>query len=133
VILLIIQKVINPDIVEYPSVLGGNNTGYLHGCAICQFFFNKGWSDEPQDIYSILSSTSNKTEFNQLCLNSTHCAPIIEKFLNGTYKAKYDGGNGADDIYVWNNGDAIVAVEGKHRICIAKRFKIKEIPVIFDE
>jgi len=123
------------ELLDYPSVLGDSTRKkYLHGCIVCQRFRELGIAEEPQDIYAILTATAkNKETYNELCLESTFCAPLIQKFQNRTYKAKYDGGDGDDDISVSIINGEYYVDEGKHRVCIAKRFEIKEIPVIFTE
>jgi hypothetical protein len=123
------------ELLDYPCVLGDSTRKkYLHGCIICQRFRECGIHEEPQNIYNILTTTAkDKETYNKWCLESTFCAPLIQKFLNGTYKAKYDGGDGDDDISVFKMDGKYCVDEGKHRVCIAKRFDIKEIPVVFTE
>ncbi len=125
-----IETVIKTELLDYPSSLGRSYDArnYLHGCCICEYL--KEQYNEPQNIYYILTKTANEKMYNDICLQSTHCGPIIKKFLEGEYKAKYDGGIGNDDIQVEIIDNEYVVFEGKHRICIAKRFGIEAIPVV---
>jgi hypothetical protein len=124
------HTVIGVELLDYPSSLGRSYEAghYLYGCSVCEYLKHK--YKEPQDIHYILSKKANEKMYNEICLQSTHCGPIIEKFLKGEYIAKYDGGTGSDDIQIEIIDNQYVVFEGKHRVCMAKRFGIKEIPVL---
>ena len=123
--------------LPYPDSLGNNGDldirSIAHGCSICQLFLENG-AKEPLPFAHILRETSEIPEFLEICKSSKHCGKLLDKFKNGTYKALYQGGQGDDDILVVlrkKDVDIYDVIEGKHRVCVAKRFGIKEIPVLF--
>lgn len=128
-----VHTMIDTELLDYPLKLGRAYEArhYLHGCAICEYF--KDEFKEPQDIRFILTETAKEKKFNDICLQSTHCGPIIKKLLNGEYIANYDGGAGTDDIQIGVIGGEYVIFEGKHRVCMVKRFGLKKVPVVLSK
>lgn len=125
------------DYLPYPDSLGHG------GCCLKDIFSSLGLishiSHSEIDRYEffsldeILEMTSGSERAKKLCEGSnTRCRLATKKLLKGTYKALYEGGTGDDDITVYYDEETgtYEAGEGKHRVCAAKRFGIKTIPVV---
>lgn len=127
---------ISPELLPFPNSLGNNGDddirGIKHGCAICQSFLDKGHC-EPLPIAALLEETSKDEEMLDVCRASKHCMNLLEKFKSGTYMTKNDGGDGKDDITIGIMDGEYAIYEGKHRVCVAKRFKIDTIPVMLED
>ena len=128
--------IIETDLLPFPNSLGNNGDsdirGIKHGCSLCQHFLDKGWK-EPLNIKHITSSTSSNEFYLEICKGSVHCMKLLSKFQSGTYKSIADGGDGKDDITIGFNDGEYWIYEGKHRVCVAKRFNIKTLPVLLEE
>lgn len=125
------------DKLPYPDSLGSG------GCCMENIFSSLGLTSKSDDLTEdryeffsldeILEMTSSSKRAKELCeMDNSECRSAMEKLRNGTYKALYDGGNGNDDITIYYDEETgtYEAGEGKHRVCAAKRFGIKTIPVV---
>lgn len=123
---------ISPKLLPYPNTLGGG----ARGCIIWDIFqsiglLECGW-ESAYEFYSlseILDMTSKNEKLLAKCKKSKNCGYIIDKMINNNYKGKWEGGEGWDDISVELNRGKYRLYEGKHRVCMAKRFNIDVIPV----
>lgn len=122
---------LNPTLLPYPSSLGGGASG----CAIWSLFQKLDMVNTYSNTYEILSVrkmfeiTSHNPKMLEICKKSNPCGPIIKKMQEGDYKIGSECG--CDDIKAEVvDGTKYYAHEGKHRTCIAKRFNIKEIPIL---
>jgi len=127
--------IIKTDLLPIPSSLGNNGDADIreikHGCSLCQYFLDNGHK-EPLNIKHIISSTSSDEFYIEICKSSVHCMKLLNKFQSGTYKLISDGGDGKDDILIGFDGDEYFIYEGKHRVCVAKRFNIRTLPVLLE-
>ncbi len=130
------NTIIETDLLPFPNALGNNGDldikGIKHGCLLCQYLIDYENYDQPLNIYSILSSTSSDEFYLDICKKSVHCMKLLNKFQSGTYKSLADGGDGKDDITIGLKRGDYTIYEGKHRVCVAKRFNVKTIPVILE-
>ncbi|QGG46322.1 hypothetical protein [Heliorestis convoluta] len=127
------NKFLDPKYLPYPDTLG-KGPGR---CVIWSIFSVLGLLDHGHEVYSIFSHrkmfevTSYSDRLLNACLNSQHCGEIIKKMQKGKYKAKFEtkDENFDDDIQVSYENGRYMLSEGKHRVCMAKRFNINSIPV----
>lgn len=113
------------EIPSFPNTLGGG----AGKCDIWSLFQRKGLLNtfnpfSPLSVSQMLSYTATKKEYLDICRSSKHCGPIIEKLLNNQYRIDYPEG---DQIQLGKEDGYYRAYEGKHRICMAKRFNIPYI------
>ena len=124
---------IDPKVLPYPDTLGGG----AGRCIIWSIFSNLGLLDNGSDeLYSVISTrkmfeiSSYSNKLSNMCLRSKPCGEIIEKMKEGKYEANFEiQDEWRDDIQVQYEDGRYWLSEGKHRVCIAKRFKIDRIPV----
>lgn len=76
------------------------------------------------DVETMLEASSYNEEILELCSNYDTCSYILEKFRNGIYSTSEEM---HDNIELTEYKGYYFPVEGKHRVCIAKRFKIPKI------
>lgn len=128
---------VETDVLPFPNSLGNNGDsdirGIKHGCMLCQYFLDIEGHKEPLNIKQIISSTSSDEFYLEICKSSIHCMKLLNKFQSGTYKLIADGGDGKDDITIGFNDGEYYIYEGKHRVCVAKRFNIKTLPALLEE
>lgn len=130
------NKRISPNILPYPDTLGGG----AGRCAIWNIFKTLGLlesgCESAYEFYSLsqlLDMTSNNNNLLDICKKSSNCGYIIDKMINNEYKGKWEDGKGYDDITVDFEEGEYSLYEGKHRVCMAKRFDITTIPVEITE
>ncbi|MEB2280216.1 hypothetical protein LAV73_09435 [Lysinibacillus xylanilyticus] len=118
--------------LPYPNSLGGGP----NRCDIWGIFSRLKLLDYRDDLYNILDNkrmfelSSCNDRLLEVCINSKHCGKIIKKMKEGKYKAKFEVDNNYydDDISVELQDGTYRLNEGKHRVCMAKRFNIERIP-----
>lgn len=127
---------INPKVLPYPNRLGSGSGK----CAVWDIFQQIGLLECGQEsiykfysVSEILNMTSKNEDLLKKCKESQNCGYIIEKMLNNEYKGLWEGGSGKDDISIELEEDKYSLDEGKHRVCMAKRFDIADIPVEITE
>jgi len=113
------------QIKKYPSLL----TGDARKCAVWRWFGSHKlidvWADySPFTVREMLTLTSERQEFLELCRKSEHCGSLLRKFETNTYKEDVPD---YDQIQLANCNGELEAEEGKHRTCIVKRFKIPKV------
>lgn len=126
------KKRISPKILPYPDTLGRG----AGRCVVWNIFQTLGLLEsgcesayEFYTLSQLLDMTSNNNNLLNKCKESRNCGYIIDKMINNEYKGKWEGGNGCDDISVGFEEGKYRLYEGKHRVCMAKRFNITTIPV----
>lgn len=127
------NKYLNPTDLPYPDTLGKG----AGRCVIWSLFSNLGMLDWNDEKYIILEHermfevSRYSKKLLDYCYNSSHCGEIIKKMKQGKYEAKFETNNDMydDDIKVEFRDGKYRLNEGKHRVCMAKRFDIKSIPV----
>jgi hypothetical protein len=134
---------INLKDIDYPILLGTTpNLCSPYGCAIYSYFYQNDITPVWVDNISINDMLKNHQthKFNKMCLKSEHCGPIIKNMLEGSYKdyVNNDPNDIDEEIRVKKAQEGsqfkYEVVEGKHRICMAKRFlKEKGIAVVICE
>lgn len=130
------HKRISPKLLPYPDTLGGG----AGRCVIWNIFQTIGLlesgCESVYEFYSLsqlLDMTSANSELLDKCKKSRNCGYIIRKMLNDEYKGKWENDNENDDITVQLKEGQYSLCEGKHRVCMAKRFEINNIPVEITE
>lgn len=113
------------QIKNYPSLL----TGDARKCAVWSWFekqnFIDTWGDySPFTVQEMLTLSSERQEFLEICRRSEHCGSLLRKFETNTYREDVPD---YDQIQLVNCNGELVAEEGKHRTCIVKRFKISSV------
>lgn len=123
---------ISPKLLPYPDTLGGGGGR----CVIWSIFQDIGLlevgCESAYEFYSLsqlLDMTSTNSKLLDKCKESRNCGYIIRKMLNDEYKGTWENNNKNDDITVQLEEGKYSLCEGKHRVCMAKRFGINNIPV----
>ena len=103
------------DIIEYPTELGTR-------CKILKCRNISTYTETPELLHDILVSSVQTTEL-EVCKNSSHCAAFYRLFSEGRTPFL-----DKDPIILRGYaGRYIITVEGKHRVCMAKRMGIDTI------
>lgn len=72
-----------------------------------------------------LTESANNPEFLEICLKSSRCSVFWKKFSQGiTPFMQYD------PIYLHEYNGRYWVVEGKHRVCLAKRAGVKKLEAL---
>ncbi|MCP3776549.1 hypothetical protein NLX71_25215 [Paenibacillus sp. MZ04-78.2] len=113
------------QIKNYPYLL----TGDARKCAVWRWFEKQNlidtWGDySPFTVQEMLTLSSERQEFLEICRRSEHCGSLLRKFETDTYREDVPD---YDQIQLANCNGELVAEEGKHRTCIVKRFKIPSV------
>lgn len=117
---------VDTEKIFYPQAMGGG----ANRCIVWNIFqtlnlMNTFKEDyKAFDVNTMLEASSYNEEILELCSNYDTCSYILEKFRNGTYSTS-EGIH--DNIELTEYKGYYFPVEGKHRVCIAKRFKIPKI------
>ncbi|MBZ4647151.1 MAG: hypothetical protein JG777_2640 [Clostridia bacterium] len=123
-------KYVDTSKIIYPDTLGSG----AGKCAIWDIFETLGLMSTFNPQYEIMStremfecSSTNKGLLD-VCENYSRCRGLLDKFRNGTYEI--DSSKNVyyyDDIELEEYKGYFIPCEGKHRVCIAKRFGIPQI------
>ena len=119
---------IDTKVLPFPSTLGG-------GCRMWRLFEKIDllrWSSNslycPLTVSQTLKVTSNSQLLNEKICRESRCEEFIKKMMGGTFVPIYDDEDSYNAISMQCIDDKIRLCEGKHRVCAAKRFGLKEIP-----
>ncbi|MCX7748251.1 MAG: hypothetical protein N2645_15395 [Clostridia bacterium] len=120
-------KYVDTSKIIYPDTLGGG----ARKCIIWDIFQTTDLMSTCNPLYQIYSTMEMFEASSQIpslleeCEKFKSCKYILEKFRNGTYVA--DEASGYDNIELEDFNGYFSPHEGKHRVCIAKRFKIPQV------
>jgi hypothetical protein len=110
-----VKDVCVDNILEYPTALGER-------CKILKMHGLSTYIETEETLMDMLvESAKNETLF-EVCKSSSHCSGFYHKFKMGTTPF-FD----KDPIHLFEFNDKYYAVEGKHRICMAKRCGVNKI------
>lgn len=123
------RKYVDTTKIFYPSSLGGG----AGKCIIWDIFQSLDLMNTFNDDYRPLSisemfeaSSENSSLLNE-CSKFKRCRGLLDKFNNDTYIEEPDKTSFYDDIQLEEIDGFYIPHEGKHRVCIAKRFNIPMI------
>lgn len=124
------HKYVDTNKIVYPNALGGG----ANRCVIWGIYQILGLMStyEPQyeimDIRDMLESSSHNAGLLEVCENYDRCRKLLNKFRNGTYVTDLSESNsGYDDIKLTEYNGYFIPEEGKHRVCMTKRFDIPKV------
>lgn len=103
------------DIVEYPTRLG-NQCILLHELGL------NAYVNTEEELLEALSETAQRPEMLQICLKSSRCRRFWDVFKSGRTPF-----SGRDPVRLVEYGGRYWAVEGKHRVCLAKRAGVETL------
>lgn len=122
------NKYIDTKLLPYPSMLGG-------GCWMWRLFEKIDLlQSSTHSLYcplteaQVLKVTENCKLLNKKICRESRCEEFINKMLDGTFVPIYEDEDSYNAISMECIDDKIRLYEGKHRVCAAKRFGLKEIP-----
>lgn len=125
-----VETYISPEVLPFPYTMGGGASR----CAIWDIYEKLGFAyGAAYEMCSTREFLENTAQFKKLlgcCENSNHCGKLIRKLREGQYQALWQSGDGTDDIQIYFREGLYFLSEGKHRVCIAKRFGISQIPIV---
>lgn len=124
------------DEIDFPKTLGGGNevseeiSSLAYGCKVINDLINEKvvteeelWFDNML-VYRIISC-ANKEQCSEWCKNM---AKIMK---SGQYTEEKE--EEPIKIFKEANNELYIPGEGKHRVCCAKKFGVKTIPVIIEK
>ncbi len=110
------RKTVNvKDIAEFPTALGSR-------CALLYQLGFDAYINSEEELLEVLTESAKHPEQLQLCLRDSRCRAFWEGFKAG--RTPYAD---LDPIRLKEYGGRYWAVEGKHRVCLAKRAGIETI------
>lgn len=121
-----VSMYVDTEKIFYPTTMGGG----ANRCLIWNIFQILDLMSTFKEDYKVfnvetmLEASSYNDGILELCSNYESCGYLLEKFRNGTYSTSKDM---YDNIELTEYKGYYFPVEGKHRVCIAKRFKIPKV------
>lgn len=118
---------IDTDKILYPSSMGGG----ANGCIIWNIFqildlmSTFKYDYKVYDVESMLEGSSYNERLLELCSKSENCGSLLKKFRNNTYDISELTLH--DNIELLEYKGYYIPIEGKHRVCLVKRFKIPKV------
>lgn len=112
---LSLQTVNVKDIVEFPTALGTR-------CALLYQLGLDAYINSEEEVLEVLTESAEHPEQLQLCLRDSRCRAFWEQFNAG--RTPYSD---QDPIRLKEYNGRYWVVEGKHRVCLAKRAGIETI------
>lgn len=110
------RKTVNvKDIVEFPTALGTR-------CALLYQLGLDAYANSEEELLEALTESAEHPEQLQLCLRDSRCRAFWEEFKAG--RTPYAD---LDPIRLKEYNGRYWVVEGKHRVCLAKRAGIETI------
>jgi len=100
------------DIVEYPTELG-------YRCGLLQKLGIDPYLDTEEKVYEALTESAKDPKNRAICLNYKRCRTFWNEFKQGRTPFVED-----DPIRLVEFGGKYWVNEGKHRVCLAKRFGV---------
>jgi hypothetical protein len=107
------QNVRVENIVEYPTRLGSR-------CALLRELGYDAYSDTEEELIEVLTDSARRPERLGICLKDSRCRAFWEVFQEGRTPFVE-----RDPIHLLEYRGRYWAVEGKHRVCLAKRAGIE--------
>ena len=119
---------IDTKLLPYPSMLGG-------GCWMWRLFEKIDLlQSSTHSLYcplteaQVLKVTENCKVLNEKICRQSRCERFIKKMMEGTFVPIYEDEDFENAISMECIDGKFRLYEGKHRVCAAKRFKLKQIP-----
>ncbi|MEZ0536024.1 hypothetical protein ACAG39_02105 [Caldicellulosiruptoraceae bacterium PP1] len=103
-------------IKEYPTRLGSK-------CLLLKKLGYDPYSDTEEEIMDVLIKTEKDKNYLNICKESSRCSAFYKEFSQGNIEPYFE----RDPIYLERFENNYWVIEGKHRICLAKRAGIKKI------
>ncbi|ERM91507.1 hypothetical protein O163_10050 [Caldanaerobacter subterraneus subsp. yonseiensis KB-1] len=103
------------NIKEYPTQLGNR-------CKLLRELGLNPYVDTEEEIMEALTEAAETPEYLDICMKSSHCSGFWKKFSVGETPFFKE-----DPVQLLKYQDVYWVVEGKHRVCFAKRTGVKEI------
>jgi len=103
------------SIKEFPTQLGNR-------CKLLRELGLNPYLNTEEEIMEALTETAKESKYLDICMKSSRCSGFWEKFSTGETPFFKE-----DPIQLLKYHDTYWVVEGKHRVCFAKRAGIKEI------
>lgn len=115
---------VNPNLIDYPESMGGGAAR----CAVWALFEKLGLFSTfyyDYNMYSLSEILKNVTEHGTLievCRGQESCMALLKTFQAGAYRPE-------PYIRVCYEDGTYSVDDGNHRICVARRFDITQIPI----
>lgn len=103
------------DIAEFPTELGNR-------CLLLQELGINAYQNTEEELFEVLTGTAKDPETLSVCLKSSPCRAFYEAFRQGRTPF-----NERDPIRLLEYGGRYWAIEGKHRVCLAKRAGVESL------
>jgi len=106
------------DIVEFPTALGSR-------CALLRELGLSAYRDTEEELLDALTRSAEDPRWLEVCLTDSRCRAFWDVFQQGrTPFAEFD------PVRLHEHGGRYWVVEGKHRVCLAKRAGVKELEAV---
>ncbi|WAM33336.1 ParB/RepB/Spo0J family partition protein [Caldicellulosiruptor morganii] len=113
------EKIINvSDIQEFPTWLGSK-------CLLLSQFGLDPYRNTDEELLEVLEMTAKDPKYLDICLKLSRCKGFYEKFLKNETPF-FD----QDPIVVREYNGKFWVIEGKHRVCLAKRAGFEKIKAV---
>lgn len=106
------------DIVEFPTALGSR-------CALLRELGLDAYTDTEEELLEALTGSAGRPEFLNVCLNESRCQAFAKAFREGTTPFA-----DSDPILLYEYNNHYWTVEGKHRVCFAKRSGVEALEAV---
>lgn len=106
------------DIAEFPTALGTR-------CALLRVLGLDPYVNTEEELLDALTESALVPEMLKICLEDSRCQEFWRKFQEG--RTPYVG---RDPIRLLEHGGRYWVVEGKHRVCLAKRAGIEALEAV---
>ncbi|WP_422445320.1 hypothetical protein [Thermoanaerobacterium sp. DL9XJH110] len=103
------------DIVEFPTELG-NRCLLLHELGL------NAYLNTEEELFSALTESARHSEYLNICLQHSRCRAFWNMFKKGITPF-----NERDPIRLIEHGGRYWVIEGKHRVCLAKRAGVESL------